>query len=326
VKLMARILALLAVLWLCAAPALAAGVTVAVNAEATVSGPFITLGELAAITGDDQDRIRALGVLKLGNAPPPGQKMVLTRDMLGTRLASAGADYNGITWAVPATFVVTTAAQTISGEKLLALATEAVQSQLGGNGDTEVTAAPIGAAPDVLAPLGRLDMKAEVPGGIRYNAPTVAAVLISSDGRPFTTVNIRFNVRAYEQLVVAARNIAVHEDITADNVRVERREVGRISGYITDLDKVIGLRARRPMTAGTPLSEALLDKPVVVKRGATVTILVQIGEMVVSAGGVAMQAGREGELIRVQNATSKRIVTARIVDKNTVQVKIYGGR
>lgn len=323
---MARVLALLTVLWLCAVPAWAAGVAVAVNAEATVTGPYITLGELAAISGDDQERIKTLGVLKLGNAPPPGQKMVLTSDMLGARLASAGADYSGITWQVPATFVVTTAAQTVSGERLLALAAEAVQSQVGGNGGNEVTVTPIGTSPDVLAPLGRLDMKAEVPGGIRYNAPTVAAVIISADGRPFTTVNLRFNVKAYEQLVVAARNIAVHEEISADNVRVERREVGRISGYITDLDKVIGLRARRPMTAGTPLSEAMVDKPVVVKRGATVTILVQIGEMVVAAGGVAMQEGREGELIRVQNLTSKRIVSARIVDRNTVQVKIYGGR
>jgi flagella basal body P-ring formation protein FlgA len=80
------------------------------------------------------------------------------------------------------------------------------------------------------------------------------------------------------------------------------------------------------MLAGTPLTEAMVDKPVMVKRGATVNILVQVGDMIVAAGGLAMQAGREGELIRVQNVTSKRMVTARVVDRNTVQVKIYGGR
>lgn len=323
---MARVLALLLVLLLFAVPAWAAGVTVAVNAEATVSGPVMTLGELAAITGEDQQRVKTLNEVKLGSAPPPGQKMVLTRDMLGARLASAGADYSNITWQVPPTFVVTTAAQTVSGERLLAIATEAVQGQVGGNGDNDVTVAAIGSSPDIQAPLGRLDIKAEIPGGVRYNAPTIAAVIISADGRPFTTVNLRFTVKAYQQLVVAARNIAVHEEITADNVREERREVGRISGYITELGKVVGLTARRPMLAGTPLTEAMVDKPVMVKRGATVNILVQVGDMIVAAGGLAMQAGREGELIRVQNVTSKRMVTARVVDRNTVQVKIYGGR
>ncbi len=323
---MARVLVMLAVLWLWALPALAAGVTVAVNAEATVTGPVLTLGDLATITGDDQARVKALGLVKLGNAPAPGQRAAFTSDMLGARLASAGADYSDITWQVPPTFVVTTAAQTVSGERLLAIATEAVQGQVGGNGDNDVTVAAIGSSPDIQAPLGRLDIKAEIPGGVRYNAPTIAAVIISADGRPFTTVNLRFTVKAYQQLVVAARNIAVHEEITADNVREERREVGRISGYITELGKVVGLTARRPMLAGTPLTEAMVDKPVMVKRGATVNILVQVGDMIVAAGGLAMQAGREGELIRVQNVTSKRMVTARVVDRNTVQVKIYGGR
>lgn len=323
---MARVLALLVTLWLCAVPAWAAGVTVAVSAEATVSGPVITLGELATITGDDQQRVKTLGMVKLGNAPAPGQRMAMTSDMLGARLASAGADYSDITWQVPPTFVVTTAAQTVSGERLLAVAVEAVQSQVTGNGADEVTVAPIGTPPDVLAPLGRVDLKVEIPGGLRYNVPTTAAVAISADGRPFITVNVRFNVKAYQQMIVAARNIAVHEEITADNVREERREVGKIAGYITDMDKVIGLTAKRPMAAGTPLTEVLLERPLMVTRGATVTILVQVGDMIVSAGGQALQAGREGELIRVLNVTTKRIVTARVVDRNTVKVKIYGGR
>lgn len=323
---MARVLALLVTLWLCAVPAWAAGVTVAVNAESTVTGPYLTLGELATINGDDEARVKVLGAVRLGNAPAPGQRMALTSDMLGARLASAGADYSDITWQVPPTFVVTTAAQTVSGEQLLAIAAEAVQSQVSGSGDNEVTVTPISTTADVLAPLGRVDLKAEIPNGIRYNAPTVAAVTISADGRPVTTVSVRFSVKAYRQVVVAARNIAPREEITADNVREERRELGKLAGYITDMDKVLGLTAKRPVTAGTPLTEGLVDKPLMIKRGAEVTILVKTGDMVVAAGGLAMQAGREGDVIRVQNVTTKRFVAARVIDRNTVQVIIYSGR
>ncbi len=323
---MARILVMLTLLCLCAAPSSAAPVTVAVNAEGTVVGPIITLGELATITGEDKERIKALAATKLGNAPSPGHRLSLTSDTLGTRLAASGADLGEINWLVPPTIIVTTAAQTISGERLQAAASEALQSQLSAAGDTELSVTPLGAAPDVMAPLGSVDIKAEFPAGIRYNAPTAAVVAISADGRPFTTVSLRFNVKAYQQVVVAARNIAAREAITADSVRTERREIGKIAGYITDTGKVMGLAARRPITAGTPLTESSVDKPLMIKRGTAVTILVKAGGMIIAAGGQTMQDGREGELIRVQNVTSKRIVSARVVDTNTVQVIIYGGR
>lgn len=323
---MARILVMLAILCFFAAPALAAAVTVAVNAEVTVTGPLITLGDLATITGDDKDRVKALAAIKLGNAPSPGHRLALTSDALGTRLAGSGADLGEINWLVPPTIVVTTAAQTIGGDRLLAAATEALQAQLASEGDTELSIAPLGATPNVMAPLGSIDIKAEFPAGIRYNAPTAAVVAISADGRVFTTVSLRFNVKANQQVVVAARNIAAREEITPDSIRTERREIGKMAGYITDVGKVVGLAARRPVTAGTPLTEAALDKPVMIKRGAAVAILVKAGGMVITAGGRAMQEGREGELIRVQNVTSKRIVSARVVDANTVQVIIYGGR
>jgi flagella basal body P-ring formation protein FlgA len=323
---MARILVLLAVLCLLAAPAWAAPVAVAVNAEVTVTGPQLTLGELASITGDDKDRIKELAAIKLGNAPSPGHRLALTSDALGARLAAANADLSEITWTVPPTIVVTTAAQTISGERLAAAAAEALQNQLGGDGDNELAITPLGTAPDIQVPLGHVDLKADMPAGIRYNAPTGVVVSVSTDGRPFTTVSLRFNVKAYQQVVVAARNIAAREEITTENVRVERREIGKMAGYVTSIDKVLGLAARRPVTAGTPLTEAAVDKPVLIKRGTNVTILVKAGGMVITAGGQAMQEGREGEVIRVQNVISKRIVSARVVDTNTVQVIIYGGR
>lgn len=322
---MAKVLTVVAALWFLAAPVWA-GVTVTVNAETTVAGPVLTLGELATVAGDDAERVKALSAAKLGNAPSPGNRVTLTSEMLGARLAATGLDFSGVTWQVPAAVVVITAAQTVSGEQLLAVAGEAVRRQLGAGGDDEVTVTPLGTTPDVMAPLGRVELKAEVPAGIRFNAPTAAVVAVSVDGRPFTNVSVRFNIKAYQQVVVAARNIAAKETITAENIRSERREVGKISGYITDADKVLGLTARRPVMAGAPITEAAVDKPLVIRRGANVTILVKVGEMTVSAGGQAMQDGREGEVIRVQNVVSKRMVVARVVDANTVQVIIYGGR
>lgn len=323
---MARLLGLwFAVMLLLSSPAAAAGITVTVNAEATVVGPYMTLGEVAAITGDDHERVKALEAVKLGNAPAPGRQIVLTSDILMTRLAGTGLDFSDVTsWQVPPTIVVTTAAQTVSGERLAAAAAEAVRRQVGGNGS--ITISPLGTPADVLAPLGQVDLKAEMPAGIRFNMPTTVVVYVRADGRPVTSVSLRFDVRAYRQVVVAARNIDARETITAGSVRLERREVGRLTGYLTDTAKVVGQAARRPVSAGTPLTEAMVDKPLLFRRGAAVTIVARAGDMTVIAGGQALQDGREGEIIRVQNLSSKRIFNARVVGAATVEVIIYGGR
>lgn len=327
-KAMRTLLAVWAVLWLFAAPAWAEGILVTIDPDVTVAGPGLTLGEISRITGDDQERVRALGAARLGNAPSPGHRTLLTADTLGTRLAATGFDLTGITWQVPPAITIATAAQTVSGESLAATATEALRRQLGlaDDSDAAATISPFGAAADIMAPLGKVDLRAELPTGVRYNAPTSVVVYVSTDGRPFTSVSLRYTVKAYQRVVVAARNIAAKEEITADNVRAERREVGRLAGFVTDVGKVVGLAARRPITAGTLLTEAALDRPVILRRGAAVTILVQTGEMAVTAAGQALQDGREGDAVRVQNTNSKKTITARVVDAHTVQVVIYSGR
>lgn len=315
----------LCILWLTAGFA-AAAETVNVNAEATVTGPYVTLGEVAEISGGNPDRVRMLRELRLGSAPQPGQRMVLTAETLGMRLAGTGADFGGVIWQVPPNLTIITAGQNISGDRLVAEAAAIIRQRLGTAGENDVTVTALGTPQDVVAPLGQAAFKVELPQGIRLNVPTIAQVAVSLDGRQFTTVAVKFGIKAYQNVVVAARNIGAAEVITADSLRFERLEVGRMAGYLTDAQKAIGLMARRQIAAGMPLTEAALDKPPLVKPGNTVLIVAKIGDITVTASGKVLQQGGEGEVVRVQNVSSNRILTARVVDSATVEVIIYSGR
>lgn len=310
-----------------AGQAQAAAVNIAVNSEATVTGPYLTLGELAVITGDDRERVRELQGIKLGGAPTPGRQMTWDAESLGARLQASGANFAGVTWQVPPTITITTAAQTVGAEKLTALAVDAVRRRLETGGDARsFEAAAAGTVQDVLAPLGGLEFKVDFPYGIRFNVPTTALVALKVDGRKFAAIPVKLDVKAYQQVVVASRNIAQGEMLTADNLRLERRETGHMTGYVTGMDQVAGLMARRPLTAGTPVSATAVDKPVVLKRGSAVTIVARLGGIEVTAAGRALQDGRAGDLIRVQNPISKRTMNARVIDGATVQVMLYSGR
>jgi flagellar basal body P-ring formation protein FlgA len=315
----------LLIVWLVMGQALAAGVMVVVNPETTLAGGQMSLGDLAVISGDDSDRVKALRELKLTGAPLPGTRLVLTADMLASRLATAGADLSYGSWQIPPVVTISATGKTVDSQTFVAMATEAVKQRLASD-TSDVAISEYGAGHDVVVPPGQLSYKVEFPYGIRFVTPTTVNVTVSTDGRPFTVVCVKLSVKAYRNVVVAARNLAPYEPITPDSLRMERWDIGHLTGYITDGDKIIGLRTRRPVPAGVPLSEAAVERPPLVKHGSAVTILAQMGGITVSANGQALQEGSEGSVIRVQNLNSNRIVSARVVDGATVQVIIYNGR
>lgn len=317
---------MLLAIWLLLGQASAAAVTVTVNPETTLAGGQMSLGDIAVISGDDADKAKALRELKLGNAPQPGTRMVLTADMLVSRLLGAGADLNNDFWQIPPTITINANGQTVGSQTLVAMATETIKQRLVSSEAAEVVVSESGAVHDVIVPLGQLSYRVELPNGVRFGIPTVANVIVYTDGRPFTTVSVKLYVKAYRNVVVAARNLLPLEPITPDCLRLERWDVGHLSGYITDSEKIIGLRTRRPVPAGVPITEAALEKPPLVKHGSAVTILAQIDGITVSARGQALQEGSEGSMIRVQNLNSNKIVNAQVIDGATVQVIIYNGR
>jgi flagellar basal body P-ring formation protein FlgA len=316
----------LLILWLFIGQALAAGVTVAVNPETALAGTQMSLGDLAVISGDDSDKVRALRELKLGSAPLPGTRLVLNADMLIARLKTAGADLSNGSWQIPPMITINAIGQTVSSQTLLAMATEAVKHRLSTPDAADVAVSEYVPGRDVLVPPGLVSYKVELPHGIHFVTPTTANVIVCTDGRPFTIVSVKLIVKAYRNVVVAARNLASLEPITPDCLRFERWDIGTLTGYFTDSEKIVGLRTRRPVSAGVPLSEAAVERPPLVHHGSAVIILAQMGGITVSANGQALQEGSEGSVIRVQNLNTNKIVNARVIDGATVQVIIYNGR
>jgi flagella basal body P-ring formation protein FlgA len=301
-------------------PAWAAGISVSVPAESTVQGPSIILGEIADISGDDETKVNALRALKLGSAPQPGGRMVLTRELLGSRLAAAGSDLSGITWMVPEYVTLSTAAQTVSGRNLAETALEAVEQRISAASE-DIDIELVGYPADILAPVGSVTLQADLPHGIRKNGPTIANVTVSTNGHTFTKVSLRYNVKIYADIVVAAKPLNAHEPLTPENLTLQRLDTLSLnSSYITDRNKLVGLSAKRFLAAGTVINDMVVEKPVIVKRGSSVTITARSGVMEVTAAGQALQDGVEGQIIRVQNINSRRILTARVVDEGLVQV------
>jgi flagella basal body P-ring formation protein FlgA len=92
--------------------------------------------------------------------------------------------------------------------------------------------------------------------------------------------------------------------LTATRIRV----AGLGSHYPNSVAAIRERRAKRPIIAGSILQFGMLEVDLAVRRGQHVQLLAASGGIVVRSSGVALQDARLGERVRVQNASSLKIV------------------
>lgn len=300
----------------------AANLSIAVRPESAVNGPWLTLGDIAVVSGDSVERVKLFRELPLGDAPKPGTTEYLTPATLEPKLAANRVDFTAITWSVPPQFSISTRSQTVSGHQLA----EAARSFLVQTA-TGSTVSLLDLPADLPAPLGRLELASELYGPIRYAGQTTVQVAIRTDGRSFVKVPVQFEVRRLLDVVVATTNLNAGDILTEQSVRLERLDAGKLApGYLTELDKAIGLRMRYALPPGSVIGERNLTRPILVKRGESVKIVARVGEIEVFANGVSYAQGAAGDLVRVQNLVTKKFLTGRVQnDKSVLVLNQTGG-
>ena len=181
----------------------------------------------------------------------------------------------------------------------------------------------LGNPTELTVPAGNLELAVTLPYGVRYNGPTTAVVTVSVDGKVCDAATLKYDVKLYQQVVVAARAIAKGEVLGTDNLRLERLDVGRLTtGYYSDINDISGLISRRALKPGTAFNRYLIEKPIVVNRNSAVTIIARSGGVEVTAFGKALQDGYEGQIIRVQNVNSQKYMAAKVTGPGTVEITI----
>ncbi|KYZ76352.1 hypothetical protein AXX12_07915 [Anaerosporomusa subterranea] len=299
-------------------------VRVSIKNEALITGPQITLGDIALIEGDDVSQIAALQKITLGSAPLPGATTLLSREILTSRLAASQIGFSGVEWgSVPEMISIAAGGQVLSGQTLADTALAKLKAKLPVRPQEELSISLLKEIPDLVAPLGVLNY--EIAGqSVRFGVPQTAYLIVSADGVLFSRMPIKYEIKRFTSVVTATTAIAARETLSPDTVRLSWMEVSRLpAGYLTSLDQTNGLVVKRSLSAGSVIYSAHLDKPVLIKRGTAVIISATYGGVEAAAPGIAQNDGRNGQLISVRNTATGRLVTARVVDKGRVEVSLY---
>jgi flagella basal body P-ring formation protein FlgA len=169
---------------------------------------------------------------------------------------------------------------------------------------------------------------------LRGNGPPVGRVNVDvtmkSERQAPIEISVALEVRHFETVVATARPVAKGRKIQKEDLYMHRWDVTSATDYTTQPDQLIGRTALRTLAAAQIVREKDLDKAtetqangdqsVRIKRADRIKILARIGNLAVTVSGEAMQDGRMGDTIRVQNTESKSIVQGKIISAEEVEI------
>lgn len=142
---------------------------------------------------------------------------------------------------------------------------------------------------------------------------------LSCADTPGWSVTALVQASVFLPAVHAARVIERGQTIAAEQLQLQEVNVGRASrGFYNSLDEVVGQGAKRRVRAGQLIAPNLLTAPLLIRRGQQVTIIASQDGISASATGEAMANGREGEVIRVRNLGSQKVIEAQVMEEGVV--------
>ncbi|MGE0254106.1 MAG: flagellar basal body P-ring formation chaperone FlgA [Alphaproteobacteria bacterium] len=277
-----------------------------------IDGDVVRLADLfdgdVGATGLDPD-------MPVAYAPPPGRRAILDAEWLG-RLAYRLR----LPWR-PATRMdraVVERSSTAVGAGEIESALRAELDRRGEGRDRELQIGNrtlvVNIPADKPGTVEVTDLRLD-PDGERFTAIIAVpagdpqAVRQSVQGRLFSVVEVPVPVVALRPgETVAAKDIAWAR-VRADWVR---------NNTVAEMADLVGMEVRRPLRAGAPVRREDVRAPVMVARGATVTMLYRTANMTLSVVGRALSAGGQDEVIQVANVQTNTVVDARILGPDRV--------
>lgn len=294
------------------APA-AAGETPTLRAHISVAKEILTLGDFFKNAG-------SLAEKPLFRAPDLGEigTVEAWRVIDAARLVGlSGEDADGIT-----EVVVERRSIRVSGKDIAKLIKGAIAEQArlpSPDSISMVFAAPpqgVDADPGAIDPIRLAGLRWSRRSG-RFNA-----FIDIDEGR--RKRRIRLNGTAHEMITIAmlSRSYSRDEIVSRDDIIMERVPRGQVGARaVLSADEIAGKAVRRDQRARQPLDPDDFTRPMLVRRGETVTIFFEIPGLTLTARGKALESGIDGDMVNVVNSQSNRIIRARIVGRGKVSVK-----
>ena len=284
--------------------------TITLKSEVTVEQEYIQLGDLFNNTG-------AKAIIKVAYSPQPGMKSRFDAKWLYRISRAYNLNWRPLSLKTRAT--VLRASQAIYRDEIEDALIERLRRQgVAGNFEIEFgrPGLKIHVAANEPATIGIEGLLVKKTTG-RF----VANLLVPANKQNAKRIRLSGRIHRLIQIPVIDRRLS-RGDIAQKNdikwIEVRSRDLRR--GYIMNEEEIIGMAARRHIRARTPLTKSQMQRPQLIKKGGIVNIALVNGAMRLTTQGRSLENGSLGDIIRIKNIKTKKIIEARVTGTASAKV------
>jgi flagella basal body P-ring formation protein FlgA len=141
--------------------------------------------------------------------------------------------------------------------------------------------------------------------------------------RVVRTLTVPFRLKVYGNAVVAKKNLKRGQILTEDLLEVRRVDLSGIRGRVfKDIQDLISWQTKIALKAGIPITDRQVKVVPLIKRGDKVSLKIESDCFSLVTYAKACESGKKGDVIRVMNLKTRKVIKATVVDVGLVKVKL----
>jgi flagella basal body P-ring formation protein FlgA len=284
-------------------------------------GPLITLGEIARIENLPEEELERAKSLSLGNAALPSRTRSFPRAILieEIRRLLPGAKVEA-----PEEVRVHTAYRELGADAIRSFLERAIRHRMTWPPEAvkmqrwrlpEKLAIPVRATRTRVHFRPREDFLGRVPLTIEFTEPGAESAALQRSASVVLEVSM--------PVAVTTRQLRRGDVIEEAMVRMEPRDLNLVPrDAVASPERAIGQRLRRGISAGAVITSNQLETEKLVRRGDLLIVDAIAPGLEMRVEARALEAGAMGQLIRVENPTSRRRFRVEVTGPGSAQISL----
>lgn len=285
-----------------------------------VEGTSVRLAEVAQVSAASHTKKRRLERLFLASTPPDGESFRLSREFVASAIRNEGIKDVAVTGA--GQVFVRRPRQVLKRERIESAVRRYLARRLESRqGDVEVNAINIPKQKFLISKNKAVRLVVKAPANTRFLGRTPLVLSVMQGSSEIRRIWISADISVFTRVPVAVVPIRAKQRLSSAQFEMRRQDLASLpNNVVTSPEALEGAHALRPLSPGEVIRKSDVRLPYLVKQGHLVRLYARRGNLVITAIGKALDAGRKGELVRVVNIDTNKPVQGRVIEQSSVEV------
>jgi flagellar basal body P-ring formation protein FlgA len=311
---------LFVIVFLLGLPGWSSALEIAFKPSGQVDDAVIKLVDVAECN-EQTPLAEALASQAVGQAPAPGESLVLRAQDIKQYLASSQTLPNNITWSGSSTITISRTGTVVGPERVQALIAEFISSNSHNLPKADITFVASALPLPFTLPKGDLSYEV-IPSNPSILGSSRFSLIFKVDNRVVKNMSVRGKTEALALVAVAAQPLKKGFVLGPQHLKMAALDISDLANPAFDAKDLLGMQLTRGVQTDTPILATMVESLPVVKRGQQVKIAIKSGTLQLTATGLAYNDGKLDQMIKVQNISSSKIILGRVAGPGLVEVML----